>query len=360
MRKEEYALLALNAVPHLGPASVAALVQGFGGALQVLAQLPAAAARPEGAPLQAWDAARLWQLAASEEARLRQAEAQFSTWAGADYPEYFYRLAAPPPALIYRGDWQLLAAERLRVAVIGARACTPYGRTQAGRFGAGLAAQEAVVVSGAARGIDQAAMEGAWQAEGKVVAVIGSGIDCPYPPESRPLLERIVQRSGLVLTEFPCGMPPHRENFPRRNRLMAAMSDAVVVVQATVKSGSMITVEWALRCSREVMAVPGPVDSVVSHGPHELIRDGAAVVESPEDVLVELRRTVPRAAREAAVDANSPLARVLAGGDRSANELAGELTQPVETVLLELVQLELSGKVVRLAGGVYHLCRPFA
>lgn len=358
MRKEDYALLALNAVPGLTPDRLAALMQAQGSAVAVLEGVGRAALAPEGAALQGWTSRKLWELAQREEAQLRCCGAHFFSSRDRRFPACLGELEHPPPVLAYRGERARLEEDRPRIALVGARACTPYGRVQAARFGAGLASAGAIVVSGAARGIDQAAMEGALHAGGTVVAVIGSGIDCPYPPENRPLLDQIVAAGGLLLSEFACGTPPLRVHFPRRNRIMAAAAHAVVVIQATTKSGSMITASWAGNLGRPVMAVPGPVDSVVSHGPHSLLRDGAALVESPEDVLVELRKALPRGAEPWADPAGSPVALALAQGDQSADELAAALAQPVETVLLELVQMEMSGAAVRLPGGIYHRCRP--
>jgi DNA processing protein len=271
-----------------------------------------------------------------------------------EWPRTLHDLSHPPPLLLVQGDPRALDGAELRIGVIGARACTPYGREQAARFGAGLAAHGATVVSGAARGIDSCAMDGAVGATGKVVAVLGCGLDRPYPPDAQPILRRMLEHGGAVVSEFPFGMPPQAGNFPRRNRILAALCHALVVVQATRRSGSMNTVAWALSLGREVYAVPGPVDCAASQGPHLLLRDGAALAEGPLDVL---RGTDGRPTEEERGQEPRVLAE-LERQDAGLARLAEALGQPEDAVLLELVELEMRGRVVRGPGGLYHRCGP--
>jgi len=189
-----------------------------------------------------------------------------------------------PIVLYVRGE---IPGGRVRVAVVGARRASAYGREVARRLAKDLAARGVEIVSGGARGIDTAAHRGALDAPGRTVAVLGCGMSCNYPAENEALFDAIA-RSGGVLSEFAMDMQPLPENFPRRNRLIAALAAATVVVEARARSGSLITARHALDYGREVMAVPGPVTSEASGGCHRLIQDGAKLVEDAEDVVEEL------------------------------------------------------------------------
>jgi len=339
---EVLARLGLNAVAGLGPARIRRLLHAHGSARTAVATLP--------------DGRAILARGREELAAAEDLGATVLCPGSPGWPPALEDLAFPPPVLLALGDTAVLGAERHRVAVVGARACTPYGRSQARRMGLGLAGAGVVVVSGAARGVDRAAMEGALEAGGRVVAVLGSGLGRPYPPEARPLLERVLAGGGAVVSEFPVATRPHRGNFPRRNRILAALSRAVVVVQATACSGSMITAGAGTELGREVFAIPGPVDSVVSQGVHRLLREGANLAEGPEDVLAFLTLLAPPAALPPAQE--SPLLAALERGDRTAGELAAELGREAGEVLELLAELELEGRVRRLPGGYYHRLRP--
>jgi len=349
MEEEEKALLGLNTVPGLGPAGLARMVASAGGA--------AALARE---PRRWWGTLKnpppcpapsvLVHEGALQAEVVEQSGARVLTPGNPEWPDHLDHLAHPPPMLVIKGNAAALGP-RPGIAVIGARACTPYGREQARRFGASLAVAGHRVVSGAARGIDQSAMRGAVDMGGTVLAVCGCGIDRVYPPEAAPLLEALLEEGGAVVTEFPCGMAPVPGNFPRRNRLIAALSQAVLVIQATVRSGSLNTVGWALELGREVFAVPGPVDSPVSRGPHKLLRDGATLAETPADLLASPTLD-PRA--------DTPLLKVLSEADASLDELALTLDKEPDTLLEEIATLEVEGRVMRRPGGIYHRCGPSA
>jgi DNA processing protein len=202
-------------------------------------------------------------------------------------PEYPSLLGSLPdaPGLVYvKGR---LPEGRVRVALVGSRRATAYGRSVARGLGGALAGCGVEVVSGGARGIDTCSHKGALDAGGSTVAVLGCGLAHSYPPENVHLFAQIAS-SGAVISEFPIAMAPLAENFPRRNRLIAGLSAATIVVEATTKSGSLITAAQALEQGREVMAVPGPVDSDQSQGCHRLIQQGAKLVQTAEDVLDEL------------------------------------------------------------------------
>jgi DNA processing protein len=202
-----------------------------------------------------------------------------------EYPSGLLDLFDPPAGLFVKG--RSLDGLEPRVAIVGARNCSPSGREIASQLGAALARAGACVVSGAARGIDSAAHRGALEAGETSVAVLGCGIDIDYPRQNRRLLEQIVA-SGAVVSEYPPGVPAEPFRFPARNRIVAALSRAVVIVEGAAGSGSMITADHALDVGRDVFAVPGAVTGPLSWVPHALIRDGATLVRGPEDLLADL------------------------------------------------------------------------
>ena len=284
------------------------------------------------------------------------------------YPTGLRNLHQPPPVLYARGELEL--TNRPCVAVIGARHHTQYGADVARQIAAGLAYAGVVVVSGLARGIDGIAHRATLESGGRTIAVLGSGCDVPYPHEHDTLL-RDVADNGLVLTEFPPGEPPRRDHFPRRNRLIAALSLGVVVVEAGPRSGSLITVGHALELGREIFAVPGPVTRSTSAGTNALVRDGATVVLGVEDVIAGLRRLGTMVADAAPPSdvlphdethevPTSPLpdlsempARVyaaLSAEPRPAESIAGESMVDSGAALAALLELELAGLVRQLPG----------
>jgi DNA processing protein len=267
-----------------------------------------------------------------------------------------------PAELQSIGQLPLIAPKAPSVAIVGARACSLHGRQLAGRLGAGLAAAGVVVVSGAARGIDQAAMQGALDAGGAVVAVLGSGLRRPYPPDACTMLDQIAAQGGAVLSEFPATVPPLRHHFPQRNRLLAAFCQVVVVVEAGRRSGSMNTVRWGLDLGRELAAVPGLAGAAYTAGPHRMLREGAALVESSADVLsllgfdhqVEADGTLSPA--PSTEHASAPILRVLDGLDLPFDELLVQTRMQASELQAALGELELLGIVQRRDGGAYHRC----
>ena len=202
-----------------------------------------------------------------------------------EYPTSLLDLHDPPAGLLLRG----LGLGRIQaaVAIVGARSCSPTGREVAAALAAALAGAGAATVSGGARGIDAAAHRGALEAGGPTIAVLGSGIDVAYPRSNRSLLEEVAQR-GTLVSEYPPGIPPEPFRFPARNRIVAALSRGVVVVEGAAGSGSVITADYALQLGREVFAVPGPVTSELAQAPLALLRDGAGLIRGPEDLLGDL------------------------------------------------------------------------
>lgn len=201
------------------------------------------------------------------------------------YPQFLKRITDPPPLIYVRGEINEL--DDLSIAVVGGRNASYYGTSQASRFARDFAIRRVTVVSGLARGIDTAAHKAALEAGGRTLAVVGSGLLEVYPPENRRFAHEVAE-SGAVISEFPLDTPGRARNFPQRNRIISGLSLGVLVIEATRKSGSLITARLALEQGREVLALPGKVDSDLSEGPHDLIRQGAHLVAEPEHVYESL------------------------------------------------------------------------
>ncbi|HEX7487044.1 MAG TPA: DNA-processing protein DprA [Vicinamibacterales bacterium] len=272
-------------------------------------------------------------------------------WGDPRYPALLTPIPDAPLVLWLKGNPAALSQPS--VAIVGSRAATPYGLEAASRLAGDLAAAGALIVSGLARGVDSAAHRAALRAGGETAAVLGSGVDVVYPPEHVDLAQEITSH-GVLLSELPPGTPPLAFHFPARNRIISGLSLAVVVVEAAERSGSLITASSALDQGRAVMAVPGSILSGRHRGCHALIRDGAAVVESAEDVLAELRTSSLRPAAEVAADAtlSDPiLARMTPGESYDADSLALETGLVPARLLSRLLELELRGAIRRLDGG---------
>jgi len=294
---------------------------------------------------------QLRRLAATALASARRLGIAAVPWGEVSYPVLLAPIPDPPLVLWMRGDPS--AFDQPSVAIVGSRAATPYGLEAASRLAGDLAAAGALVVSGLARGVDSAAHRGALAAGGRTAAVLGSGVDVVYPPEHGGLCEAVAA-DGVVLSEWPPGTEPLPFHFPARNRIISGLSLAVVVVEAAEKSGSLITAGCALEQGRAVMAVPGNILSGRHRGCHALIRDGAAVVESAEDILAELRSSSLRpAVREGTTPAPSDplLACMHPGESYDVESLARETGLTAPQLLSRLLGLELQGVVRRVDGG---------
>lgn len=207
----------------------------------------------------------------------------------AEYPAGLKNIFDPPREIFVRGN--ILAEDDNAVAIVGTRTPTHYGLKQCEKLSYDLAIRGITIVSGMARGIDSAAHRGAIKAGGRTIAVLGSGFNYIYPPENKRLSEEIAN-SSAVISEFPPDTRPYKNNFPKRNRIISGMSKGVLVIEAAVRSGSLITANFALEEGREVFALPGRVDSEKSVGTNQLIKEGAKLVESFEDILEELKRVI--------------------------------------------------------------------
>lgn len=270
------------------------------------------------------------------------------------WPSELEEIEGPPDELWVRGETRWLTV-RPRIAIVGTRAPTAYGREQARRFARELAAAGAVIVSGLARGVDEEAHLGALEVGGGTLAVLGSGVDRPWP--AGELAER-VRAAGLLLSEFAPGEPPRRHHFPLRNRVISGLSEGVVVIEAAFASGSLITARWAVDQGRQVLALPGRVDHPMSAGCHRLIREGAELVERPSDVLTALGRAAPATTAPAPPMPDDPLERALlealVGETLDSDELSARLSRAVHELLPALIELELAGRIARGPGGLYR------
>jgi DNA processing protein len=266
-----------------------------------------------------------------------------------DYPEGLHHLHDPPLLLCVRGRWPVAEAA---VAVVGSRAATDYGRLCAGQLARGLAQAGLAVVSGLARGVDRFALEAALEEEGWPVAVLGNGIDVAYPPENRPLQDAIA-RHGTVISEFPLGRRPDKAAFPRRNRVIAALARQVLVVEAGAHSGALITARHAQDLGRDVLAVPGPIDSEQSRGTNALIADGATPILDVAGLVFAATGRLPAGAAEGAGSSGPrhPLLAALGSRTLDVDQLARASGASARDVLSGLVALELQGLVERLPGG---------
>jgi DNA processing protein len=272
------------------------------------------------------------------------------------YPRRLKDIYDPPALLYVRGE--LKGEDELAVAIVGSRKTSPYGRWFTEKIGQDLANHGVTIVSGMARGIDSVAHQGALQGGGRTIAVLGCGIDVIYPSENRNLFYQIVEH-GAVLSEFPMGSPPEGGHFPRRNRIISGLSIGVVIVQASAGSGSLITAGYALEQGREVFAVPGNVGAEGSRGTNQLIKDGAKLVESSEDILEEI---LPQWKREGeAVQKAEPPGPDLGKEEKVLYELLEETPLHIDAIIREsrfdpgkvsslLLNLELKGLISQWPG----------
>jgi DNA processing protein len=357
--------LRLSLLPGVGGASQRALLKVCGLPGQVFAAAHSTLAAVVGDPMASLlRAAPSADLAAAIETALSWAEQPGNailTLADETYPRSLLSTADPPCLLYAMGDLSLLVEPSL--AIVGSRNASPGGLQNAKRFAGALTEHGFCVVSGLALGIDAAAHEGALAAGGKTVAVIGTGIDRIYPARHQGLARQIAER-GLIVSEFPLGTRPLSANFPRRNRIIAGLSRGVLVVEAALESGSLITARLAGEQGREVFAIPGSIHSPQSKGCHRLIKQGAKLVESVDDILEELgpgrqfglldaepAASVPQSPEISALLAKLP---ALGHDPFTLDELAERSGLTTEALLAMLFELELAGLVAALSGGRYQ------
>ena len=275
-----------------------------------------------------------------------------------EYPELLDKIQDPPYLLYYAG--RLNCLKRPMVALVGTRQASQYGRDMAASLSRGLCNAGVCVVSGLARGIDAAAHEAALQAGGHTVGVLGSGINVPYPPEHTPLLRKIAGGIGLIISEYPLDAGPKAFHFPHRNRIISGLSQGVVFVEGKIKSGGMHTVHAALMQGREVFAVPGYVGTSGSEGPHAILREGARIITSAEDLLDDLGLLKPEKKPEDVqwVSLTPLQGRIVAQLKKerlTPQEIADKLECTPCEIITEIGTLEILGVVSREAGNRFYL-----
>lgn len=361
----------LRAVPGLGDAAACRLVQAIGGPDAVLQASQDALVQAGGISPALAKAVRQGPGAETlraidrELAALERMPVHVLTFLDPDYPARLKTIHDPPPLLSVSGE--LRAADSHAVAVVGTRNATPAGRLVAERLGKGLAEAGLTVVSGLARGIDAVAHRSALEAGGRTIAVLGCGIDRTYPSEHQAL-RRKIEEGGAVLSELALGAYPHAYHFPKRNRIISGLSFGVVVVEAAPQSGSLITARLAAEQGRDVFAVPGSVQSEQSRGTNGLIKQGAKLVETVQDVLDELVPQFEPGVRERLRDRHAALTGLVESGRRTLegdeamlyaalpaepvhiDELIAKTSLPASSVSGLLLSLELKGAIRQLPG----------
>jgi DNA processing protein len=353
--------------PGVGPAAVRDLLAAIGLPEDVFGASHATLARVVGPVLAG-------ALLARDDERDAQVERSLD-WAGHPehhllalidpaYPPRLLEIGDPPPLLFVRGEPAALS--RPALAMVGSRSATQGGLETAQAFARALGRAGLTIVSGLAAGIDAAAHQGALATPAGTVAVLGTGVDVAYPAANAGLADAIVAHRGAIVSEMPLGSEPRKASFPRRNRLIAGLSQGVLVVEAALRSGSLITARQAAECGREVFAIPGSIHSPLAKGCHQLIKQGAKLVESAQDVLAELPGGLFAGAgagadaRPGTADArDTPVLRALgwdpADADTLARRLAGESGHvDAGALAARLLALELAGAVERLPDGRYR------
>jgi DNA processing protein len=290
----------------------------------------------------------------------KKVNARILTLEDEDYPTNLMRINNPPPVLYMKGE--IKKDDHFAAAVVGSRTPSGYGELAARSISRDLAAEGITIVSGMARGIDAISHKEALSAGGRTIAVLGSGIDVIYPPENRELFNKIC-RNGAVITEFPVSTPPDAVNFPNRNRIISGLSLGVVIVEAGVKSGSLITAKFAVSQGKKVFAVPGQIGSVGSRGTNKLIKEGAMLVESADDVMSailpqyrdykENRGGVKRG--ENLSETAKQILTTLTEGPLHIDTVAAKSRLNINEVSSILLNLELSGLIIQLPGKIFTI-----
>lgn len=359
-------MLVLNGLPKVGPVMSARLMEAFDDdPVAILSGTKDQLRQVSGVGEQAADLIANWAEHFNlerEKARMEKSGISFVARADERYPESLRELYDAPIGLYWKGEYFV---DRPCVAIVGTRRATLYGRAIAKKFAADLARLGFCIVSGMARGTDTAAHEGALEVGGTTIAVFGCGMDIIYPPENLELYQAIA-KSGAVLSEFPFGRRADRQTFPMRNRVVAGMCEAVIVIESAASGGSMITARFAGEQGRQIMAVPGRIDQESSAGCHQLIRDGATMVTSVDDILEELRYervvqtevdfTAEGSSGMPTLDPDeSAILEKLKGGEAlGVDELSALLDRSVSEISAALMSLEIKRCVTKRADGRFE------
>ena len=364
---EKLAWLALRGITGVGPVLFQRLTETLGSPARVF-QAPERELRAvrgvSDALAEAILGFRDWDRVEERLARLKAYGAEMLTLDDPQYPVRLKEIPFPPPLIFVKGE--IKPEDALALAMVGTRQASFQGKQTCRSLAKELARRGVTVVSGLARGIDTAAHQGALEAGGRTLAVLGCGLDVVYPPENRELYARI-PASGALVTEYPLGTPPEAHNFPRRNRLISGLSLGVLVVEAALRSGALITARCAMDQGREVLAVPGPVNAPTSQGPHQLIQEGAKLIQNVDDILAELPKTGAPGKKSVAVPdepfgprpvlfrVDDPLLPFLGAEPLQLEELVQACRLPAPEVMSRLTLLELQGLVRELPGKCFVL-----
>ena len=357
------ALVALNLLPDIGPVRVRNLLSRFGSAQAVLAATQADLSQVDKVGFKAANNIIRWRELIDLDGELRRIDqfgANIVTTDDSEYPALLCQIYDPPLVLYVWGT--LRPEDAYAIAMVGTRQSTLYGRQTTERLARQLAASGVTVVSGGARGIDSASHEGALQSGGRTIAVLGTGLDIVYPAENVKLYQRIAEQ-GAVITQFPFGRKGDKQSFPIRNRIVAGMTQGTVVVEANRASGALITANFAAEYGRTVYAVPGRVDSPRSAGCHDLIKDGARLCESAEDVLAEfahLQAIEPEESEIPMPTLSHPeqqIFNVLTHEEMQQDEIIHRSELPAAQVSVALLQLEIKKLIQQHPGRLFTRAR---
>lgn len=360
------AFIALNMIEHVGPVRVRQLLEHFGDAPSILRASREQLLRAQGIGPDVAEAIATWETTvklAAELKRITDFGCHVLTQEDAEYPPLLREIYDPPIVLYVKGA--LLEKDKNSVAIVGSRQTTHYGLEVARRLGYQLAYLGVTVVSGGARGIDTATHQGALNAKGRTIAVLGTGINFVFPAENRELFERIAA-NGAVITQFPFNRKADKQSFPIRNRIVAGMTLGTVVVEAHLVSGALITTNFATEYGRQVFAVPGRIDSPRSKGCHELIKKGAKLCEGAEDILSEFEYLFPASNRPASPNETGTLPALSlsdneqkvfntlhASEDVSIDDVIQQVGLPTSAVSVALLSLEMKRLVKQLPGKMF-------
>ncbi|MEX0703922.1 MAG: DNA-processing protein DprA [Planctomycetales bacterium] len=354
--------LRLNLVPGVGPRTLQALLERFATPAGIFAARPEELRQVDGIGPKVAAAivnSDFHLEARRERERCRDLGVELLLAGSEGYPRLLQEIFDPPGVLYFRGTRE--PRDDLAIAIVGARRCTHYGRQQAERFAGTLARAGMTVVSGLARGIDAAAHRGALAAGGRTIAVLATGVATIYPPEHVELADEVIA-SGALVSESPLDQRPMPGLFPQRNRIISGLSAGVIIVEASRKSGALHTARHAMEQGRDVFAIPGSIDSLASEGCHDLIRDGVALVRTPDDVLEALGPLISPVQRAAGEEIHSPRELTLNEQERTVLDLVQLVPRHTDEVLRDtdlepsrvlatLTILEMKRMVRRLPGG---------
>ncbi len=357
--------MALNLIEHVGPIRLRQLLEHFGEAPEILRASRQQLLQVRNIGEETAEAIANWEKTIDlngELKRIGEFGCRIVAQADAEYPELLRQIYDPPILLYVKG--QLLPKDKNAVAMVGSRMTTHYGMEAARRLAYQLAYVGVTVVSGAARGIDSAAHQGALSGKGRTIAVLGTGINLVFPSENRELYERIAS-NGALITQFPFNRKPDKQSFPIRNRIVAGMTLGTVVVEANLTSGALITANFAVEYGRQVFAVPGRIDSPRSKGCHELIKKGAKLCEGAEDILSEFEYLFPASNRPPSAGETGVLPAIelseneqkvydaLDHEESSIDEVIRRSGLPSSAVSVALLSLEMKRVVRQLPGKLF-------